>query len=66
MARMVAKGIKPRLVITEEDGKWTLRSETKIKTIIVEFTPNVEYEETTGDGRKLKVTIFGYTDEFNR
>jgi hypothetical protein len=55
---MIAKGIKPRLVISEKDGKCTLRTETILKTTILEFTPNVEYEETTVDGRELKVIIF--------
>lgn len=57
MGRMMAKGIKPRLVIVEKDGKWTLRTETTLKTTTIEFTPNIEYEETTPDGRELKVSI---------
>ncbi len=65
MGRMVAKNIKPRLVITEKDGKWTLRTETTFKTTTLEFTPNVEYEETTPDGRELKVTIISCVDELD-
>jgi hypothetical protein len=59
MARMMAKGVKPRLIISEQDGKWTFRTETTFKTMKIEFTPNVEFEETTADGRELKVIIFG-------
>ena len=55
MARTVAKGLKPRLIIAENDGKWSLRTETTFKTMTVEFTPNTEFVETTGDGRELKV-----------
>ncbi len=66
MGRMIAKGMKPRLVITEKDGKWTLRTETTFKTMILEFTPNVEYEETTADGRELKVIRFDCADESDR
>ena len=55
MGRMMAKGIKPRLIINECNGKWTLRTETTLRTTTIEFTPNVEYEETTADGRELKV-----------
>lgn len=55
MGRMMAKRAKPRLIITETDGKWSLRTETIFKTTTIEFTPNVEYEETTADGRELKV-----------
>ena len=61
MARMVAKGLKPRLIISENDGKWTFRTETTLKAMTVEFTPNVEFEEITGDGRELKVIGFGHT-----
>ena len=55
MVRMAARGIKPRLVITEQNGKWTLRSESSIKTVVCEFTPGVEFDETTPDGRQVKV-----------
>lgn len=55
VGRMMAKGIKPRLVISEQDGKWSLRTETTLRTVTIEFTPDVEYEETTPDGRELKV-----------
>ncbi|CAF3138704.1 unnamed protein product [Rotaria socialis] len=57
MGRMMAKQVKPRLIITETDGKWTLRTETTFKTTVVEFTPGVEYNETTADGRELKGII---------
>ena len=53
--RMAAKGIKPRLIISENGGKWTVRSETTIKTISYDFTPGVEFDETTADGREVKV-----------
>lgn len=55
MGRMAAKGLKPRLVIDEQNGKWTIRTETVFKTTTIEFQPNVEYDETTADGRELKV-----------
>ncbi|CAF0748618.1 unnamed protein product [Adineta steineri] len=54
VGRLAAKGIKPRLVITETDGIWTLRTETTLKTMTLSFTPNVEYEDTTPDGREIK------------
>ena len=65
MARMVAKGLKPRLTIDENNGKWSLRTETTLKTMTVEFTPDVEFEETTGDGRELKVIQFCFITEIN-
>lgn len=65
MARMVAKGLRPRITIDENNGKWTLRTETTFKTMIVEFTPDVEYEETTGDGRELKVIQFCFVTDID-
>ncbi|CAF0838768.1 unnamed protein product [Adineta ricciae] len=55
--RLAAKGVKPRLVISENGGKWTVRSESSIKTTSYEFTPGVEFNETTPDGREVKSTI---------
>ena len=57
MGRMMAKGVKPRVVITEDDGRWTLKTETKFKDSSIEFQPGIEYEEKTADGRLLKVFI---------
>jgi hypothetical protein len=56
--RTMAKGIKPRIIISENDGKWTLRSDTPLKKISVEFTPDVEFDETTPDGREVKVYLY--------
>lgn len=53
--RMMAKNIKPRIVISEKDGQWTLRSENAMKKMSLEFTPNVELDEITPDGREVKV-----------
>ncbi|CAF0850711.1 unnamed protein product [Adineta steineri] len=55
--RQLAKGIKPRLVISEADGKWTVRSESSLKTVSYDFTPGVEFNETTPDGREVTSTI---------
>ena len=57
MGRMMAKGVKPRLVISENDGRWTLKTETKFKDSVIEFQPGVEYEEKTADGRLLKASL---------
>ena len=58
LGRMAAKTIKPRLIISETDGKWTIRTETNIRRMSIEFIPDVEYEEITADGRELKVIVF--------
>lgn len=61
--RMMAKGVKPRLTITENNGKWSIRSESSLKTTSVDFTPGVEFNETAADGRDVQVSIIraGFT-----
>ena len=61
-ARLMAKGIKPRLVISEEAGQWTVRSESSVKSSSYQFTPNVEFDETTADGREVKVDRSSFPD----
>lgn len=56
--RLMAKGLKPRVVISENDGIWTLRAETSLRTKSVTFTPDVEFEEKTADGRDIKVDLY--------
>ena len=53
--RMTAKGIKPRLIISQDGDKWTFRTESAIKTLSYDFTPGVQFDETTADGREVKV-----------
>ena len=53
--RMAAKAVKPRLIICEKDGKWTLRSESTFKTVSVNFIPGVSFDEITPDGREVTV-----------
>ena len=55
MGRMASKHIRPRLIISELDGRWTLKTETQFKTMTIEFIEGLEYEERTGDGRELTV-----------
>jgi fatty acid-binding protein 3 len=56
--RMAAKGVKPRLVISENNGKWAIRSESTFRTVSYDFTPGVEFNETTPDGREVTVCRF--------
>ncbi|CAF1270804.1 unnamed protein product [Rotaria magnacalcarata] len=55
--RMAAKAVKPHLIINENNGKWAIKSESTFKTVFYEFTPGVEFDETTPDGRQVKTTI---------
>jgi fatty acid-binding protein 5 len=53
--RILAKGLKVRLIINENGGKWTLQSESSLKTTLLEFTPDIEFDEIAADGREVKV-----------
>ncbi len=53
--RLAAKGLKPRIVISESGTKWTIKSESALKTVTLDFTPGVEFDETTPDGREVRV-----------
>ena len=58
IGRTMVNKAKPRLTISESNGQWKLLTDGGIKSKTVEFEPNVEYERTAEDGRKLKVLIF--------
>ena len=55
--RMLAKNSKPRVIISEANGVWTIRTESVVKTITLDFRPGVEYDDTAPDGRKIKVRV---------
>ncbi|CAF3706220.1 unnamed protein product [Rotaria sp. Silwood1] len=55
--RIAAKAVKPRLIISQNDGKWSIKSESTFKTVSYDFTPGVEFNETTPDGREVTTTI---------
>jgi hypothetical protein len=53
--RTIAKTVQPRVTIDEKDGKWSLKSEKTYKTTTVQFTPGVEFEEVSPDGKHITV-----------
>jgi len=55
--RQSAKLVKPKLTINEKDGKWSLKSESTLKTASYEFKPDVEFDETRLDGESVKSVI---------
>ncbi|CAF0852663.1 unnamed protein product [Adineta steineri] len=55
--RMAAKGAKPRLIISENNGKWNIKSESTFKTVSYDFTPGIEFNEVTPDGREVTTII---------
>ncbi|UJR34536.1 hypothetical protein I4U23_027313 [Adineta vaga] len=48
---------KPRVIIDEKDGKWSLKSENTFKTTTVEFTPGIEFEDISPDGHQITMII---------
>ncbi len=57
--RQTAKAVKrEKLIIsTDNNGKWTVKSETTFKNTMYEFTPGVEFNETRADGSEVKVRL---------
>ncbi|CAF1152321.1 unnamed protein product [Rotaria sordida] len=55
--RTIAKTIKPRVIIDEKDGKWSLTSEKTYKTTTVQFTPGIEFEDISPDGQQITMII---------
>lgn len=56
--RQSAKLVKPKLIIGENGGKWSLKSESTLKSSSYEFTPGVEFDETRLDGEHVKVNFY--------
>lgn len=51
----------PQMEVTEEDGVWTIKTSTILKTIELKFKVGEPFDETTPDGRKVSslVTVEG-------
>ena len=54
--RKMASTIKPNTEIKVEGNKWTIKTISTFKTTEVTFTLGEEFDETTADGRKVKVS----------
>uniref|UniRef100_A0A914Y6P9 Cytosolic fatty-acid binding proteins domain-containing protein n=1 Tax=Panagrolaimus superbus TaxID=310955 RepID=A0A914Y6P9_9BILA len=57
ITRKVAANLKPQIVIKVDGDHWRLESNSTFKNIVVEFDLGKEFEETTGDGRKVMSTF---------
>lgn len=53
--RKMAAAIKPTQIIEVEGDHWVIKTLTTLKNTEIEFTLGEEFDELTGDGRKLKV-----------
>ena len=55
--RQVASATKPTLTIVVNGKHWSLKQESAVSTTTTEFDIDVEFEETTPDGRVCKSTF---------
>ena len=56
MLRNIAKVAKPEVTVVVEGKKITLTSVSAVKTMVVSGVLDEEVDETTADGRKVKVS----------
>jgi len=54
--RKMANAATPTQEIKVEDGTWSIKTSTTFKTTDISFKIGEEFDETTGDGRKVKTT----------
>jgi hypothetical protein len=52
--------IKPKLIISQNGDRWTLKSESTLKSGSYEFMPGVEFDETRLDGEVVKVSYYDF------
>lgn len=55
MLRKIGNTIKPSQEIKNEGNKWEINTYSTFKNTHVEFELGAEFEETTVDGRNVKV-----------
>ena len=53
----MANMAKPTLEIAVNEDQWNIKTITTIKTTEISFKLNTEFDETTADGRKVKVGL---------
>ncbi|KAH7729198.1 lipocalin/cytosolic fatty-acid binding protein family protein [Aphelenchoides avenae] len=61
VTRKAAAATKPQLNISVNGNHWKIDTVSTFKSFSLEYDLNAEFEETTGDGRKLK-SIFTFED----
>ena len=54
--RLLGRNIHPRLVISENNGQWTVKSEMMFKSQSITFTPNAQFNDTMPDGMEIQVS----------
>lgn len=57
MLRKIGNQVKPSQEIKFENNKWEINTTSTFKNTHIEFEEGVEFEETTVDGRNVKVKL---------
>merc|ERR1711915_423584 len=59
LTRKLGNKSSPVVTVTEENGEYTMKQESLVKTSEIKFKINEEFEEVTADGRKVlsKMTL---------
>merc|ERR1711976_518493 len=63
LLRKAATVSTPEMTVTEENGVWTIKTSTTLKSMELKFELNKEFDETTPDGREVKALV---TQEGNK
>lgn len=53
----MGNSISPVVELTKSGDEYTLSSSSTFKNVVLKFTPNVEFDQETPDGRKVKSLI---------
>lgn len=53
--RSIARNLKPSLIFSVDGSKWKIVSDSTFKSHCWEFELDKEFDETTADGRQVKV-----------
>ena len=53
--RKMGAAAKPSQEISQDGDSWVIKTTSTFKNTELNFTPGVEFDETTADGRKMKV-----------
>ena len=61
LTRTTANALKPDTIISIDGDTWKLRTESTFKNTELVFKLNEEFDETTADGRKVKVRGQGHS-----
>ncbi|XP_044737989.1 probable fatty acid-binding protein isoform X2 [Chrysoperla carnea] len=57
VTRKMGNAVSPVVELTKNDDEYTLTSSSTFKNVVLKFKPDVEFDQETPDGRKVKALI---------